>query len=209
MESGSPWYRLVLLISAQETRSSLPVALEQLRDCSSERDDRGTLDKNWSRMSARRLDCLRLRAGIRSGLTIAGFKDALQEIHGPVGERALCAARSAFFRARGQSVLSAGRGYGRRRCCQKEENVGLEPLIGQSGEQEQAAQVTQALDYTAALLVPFVGSPVVEEPAEAEPPIRNRCTSNGGGIATLKVYGEGDKGRGKSRHFTFIGDDDI
>ena len=49
----------------------------------------------------------------------------------------------------------------------KEENVGLEPLIARAASKSKLLKF-QALDYTKALLVPFVGSPVVEEPVEEE-----------------------------------------
>ena len=49
----------------------------------------------------------------------------------------------------------------------KEENVGLEPLIARAASKSKLLKF-QALDYTAALLVPFVGSPVAEEPVEEE-----------------------------------------
>ena len=47
----------------------------------------------------------------------------------------------------------------------KEENVGLEPLIAKAASKSKLLKF-QALDYTAVLLVPFVGSPVVEELVE-------------------------------------------
>ena len=49
----------------------------------------------------------------------------------------------------------------------KEENVGLEPLIAKAASRSKLLKF-QALDYTKALMVPFVGSPVTEEPVEEE-----------------------------------------
>ena len=49
----------------------------------------------------------------------------------------------------------------------KEENVGLEPVIARAASKSKLLKF-QALDYTAALLIPFIGSPVEEEPAGEE-----------------------------------------
>ncbi|MCE2449846.1 MAG: hypothetical protein J4F35_16145 [Candidatus Latescibacteria bacterium] len=49
----------------------------------------------------------------------------------------------------------------------KEENVGLEPLIAKAASKSKLLKF-QALDYTAALMVPFVGLPMAEESSEEE-----------------------------------------
>ena len=104
----------------QETDFVL-VALEQLRDRHGE---------------GRQGDVGRIRRGCQYGvwivgcrepgfssLTVARPKDALQEVHG-TRRTAFCAARRAFFRARGQGVLGAGCGYGRRLIERKKRTLG-------------------------------------------------------------------------------------
>ena len=108
------------------------VSLEQLRD-RLERDDKGTLDAFVADVSAASgLSAAASRDSLIS--LLAELKDSLQEIHS-TWRTAFCAARGAFFRARGQGVLGAGCGYGRRPVKERRERwAGAADC--QSGEQK-------------------------------------------------------------------------
>ena len=139
------------------------VALEQLRD-RMERDDKGTLDEFVADVST------------ASGLSVAASRDSLVLLlrdlkthckkSTALGEQ-LFALHGALFSEREAKaylvrVLDMAGDF-----LKKEENVGLEPLIVKAASKSKLLKF-QALDYTAALLIPFVGSPVAEEPAEEE-----------------------------------------
>ena len=84
----------------------------------------------------------------------------------------------------------------------KEENAGLEPLIAKAAGKSKLLKF-QALDYTAALLVPFIGLPVAEEPAEEEGAVNAPTgtfkvlvrTRNSGALQASKVIKPGRTGR--------------
>ena len=148
--------------SAQETSFAL-VALEQLRD-RMERDDKGTLDEFVADVST------------ASGLSDAASRDSLVSLLRDL--RTHCKKSTAL----GEQLFALhGEHFSEREAkaylvrvvdmagdlLKKEENVGLEPLIAKAASKSKLLKF-QALDYTAALLVPFVGSPVVEESVEAE-----------------------------------------
>ena len=147
-------------VSAQEA-SFVLVALEQLRDCL-ERDDRGTLDEFVADVST------------ASGLSAAASRDSLVSLlrdlkthckkSTALGEQ-LFALHGAHFSEREAKAYLVRVVDMAGDLLKKEENVGLEPLIARAASKSKLLKF-QALDYTAALLVPFVGSPVVEEPAE-------------------------------------------
>ena len=138
------------------------VALEQLRD-RMERDDKGTLDEFVADVST------------ASGLSAPVSRDSLVLLLRDLkthckkstafGEQ-LFALHGALFSEREAKaylvrVLDMAGDF-----LKKEENVGLEPLIAKAASKSKLLKF-QALDYTKALLVPFVGSPVAEEPVEA------------------------------------------
>ena len=148
--------------SAQETDFVL-VALEQLRD-RMERDDKGTLDEFVADVST------------ASGLSATASRDSLVSLLRDL--KTHCKKSTAL----GEQLFALhGEHFSEREAkaylvrvvdmvgdlLKKEENVGLEPLIAKAAGKSKLLKF-QALDYTAALLVPFVGSPVVEEPAEEE-----------------------------------------
>ena len=147
--------------SAQET-GFVYVALEQLHD-RMERDDKGTLDEFVADVST------------ASGLSVAASRDSLVLLlrdlkthckkSTALGEQ-LFALHGALFSEREAKaylvrVLDMAGDF-----LKKEENVGLEPLIAKAASKSKLLKF-QALDYTAALLIPFVGSPVAEELVEA------------------------------------------
>ena len=147
--------------SAQET-GFVHVALEQLHD-RMERDDKGTLDEFVADVST------------ASGLSVAASRDSLVLLlrdlkthckkSTALGEQ-LFALHGALFSEREAKaylvrVLDMAGDF-----LKKEENVGLEPLIAKAASKSKLLKF-QALDYTAALLIPFVGSPVAEELVEA------------------------------------------
>ena len=152
--------------SVQETDFVL-VALEQLRDLM-EQDDKGTLGEFVADVSA------------TSGLSAAASRDSLVSLlrtlkthckkSTALGEQLFALHGEHFSEREAKAYLvrvvdMAGD------LLKKEENVGLEPLIAKAASKSKLLKF-QALDYTAALLVPFVGSPVVEEPAEEESAVK-------------------------------------
>ena len=152
--------------SAQET-GFVHVALEQLHD-RMERDDKGTLDEFVADVST------------ASGLSVAASRDSLVLLlrnlknhckkSTALGEQ-LFVLHGALFSEREAKaylvrVLDMAGDF-----LKKEENVGLEPLIAKAASKSKLLKF-QALDYTKALLVSFVGSPVVEELAEAESAVK-------------------------------------
>ena len=137
------------------------VALEQLRD-RMERNDRGTLDEFVADVST------------ASGLSVAASRDSLVSLlrdlkthckkSTALGEQLFALHGEHFSEREAKAYLvrvvdMAGD------LLKKEENVGLEPLIAKAASKSKLLKF-QALDYTAALMVPFVGSPVVEESVE-------------------------------------------
>ena len=139
------------------------VALEQLRD-RMERDDKGTLDEFVGDVST------------ASGLSVAASRDSLVSLlrdlkthckkSTALGEQLFALHGEHFSEREAKAYLvrvvdMAGD------LLKKEENVGLEPLIARAASKSKLLKF-QALDYTAALLVSFVGSPVAEEPVEEE-----------------------------------------
>ena len=148
--------------SAQETDFVL-VALEQLRD-RMEQDDRGTLDEFVADVST------------ASGLSVAASRDSLVSLlrdlkthckkSTALGEQLFALHGEHFSEREAKAYLvrvvdMAGD------LLKKEENVGLEPLIAKAASKSKLLKF-QALDYTTALLVPFVGSPVAEELVEED-----------------------------------------
>ena len=170
---SNTWCRIVVCVffctavsafaaSAQETDFAL-VALEQLRD-RLEQDDKGTLDEFVAEVSA------------ASGLSAAVSRDSLVSLLR--GLKTHCKKSTAL----GEQLFALhGEHFSEREAkaylvrvvdmasdlLKKEKNVGLEPLIARAASKSKLLKF-QALDYTAALLVPFVGSPVAEEPVEEE-----------------------------------------
>ena len=146
--------------SAQETDFVL-VALEQLRD-RLEQDDRGTLDEFVADVST------------ASGLSAAASRDSLVSLlrdlkthckkSTALGEQ-LFALHGAHFSEREAKAYLVRVVDMAGDLLKKEENVGLEPLIARAASKSKLLKF-QALDYTKALLVPFVGSPVVESAEE-------------------------------------------
>ncbi|MYC69708.1 MAG: hypothetical protein F4X17_03240 [Gemmatimonadetes bacterium] len=148
--------------SAQET-SFVLVALEQLRD-RMERDDKGALDEFVADVST------------ASGLSAAVSRDSLISLlrdlkthckkSTALGEQLFALHGEHFSEREAKAYLvrvvdMAGD------LLKKEENVGLEPLIARAASKSKLLKF-QALDYTVALLIPFVGSSVAEEPVEDE-----------------------------------------
>ena len=168
---SNTWYRIAVCIffgavssalaaSAQETDFVL-VALEQLRD-RMERDDKGTLDEFVADVST------------ASGLSATASRDSLVSLLRDL--KTHCKKSTAL----GEQLFALhGEHFSEREAkaylvrvvdmvgdlLKKKENVGLEPLIARAASKSKLLKF-QALDYTKALLVPFVGSSVVEEPAE-------------------------------------------
>ena len=191
----------------QETDFVL-VALEQLRD-RMERDDKGTLDEFVADVST------------ASGLSAAVSRDSLVSLlrdlkthckkSTALGEQLFALHGEHFSEREAKAylvrVVDMAGGF-----LKKEENVGLEPLIAKAAGKSKLLKF-QALDYTAALLVPFVGSPVVEEPVEEEGVVNAPTgtfkvlvkTSNSGELQASKVIKPGHKGRILG-HFVFIDD---
>ena len=192
--------------SAQET-SFVLVALEQLRD-RMEQDDKGTLDEFVAEVST------------ASGLSAAASRDSLVSLlrdlkthckkSTALGEQLFALHGEHFSEREAKAYLvrvvdMAGD------LLKKEENVGLEPMIAKAAGKSKLLKF-QALDYTAVLLVPFVGSPVVEEPVE-EGAVNDPTgtfkvlvrTSNSGALQACKVIKPGHTGR-ISGHFVFIDD---
>ena len=143
------------------------VSLEQLRD-RLERDDKGMLDEFVADVSA------------ASGSSEAASRDSLVSLlrnlkthckkSTALGEQLFALHGEHFSEREAKAYLvrvvdMAGN------LLKKEENVGLEPLIVKAASKSKLLKF-QALDYTKALLVPFVGSPVVEELAEAESAVK-------------------------------------
>ena len=174
---NNTWYRIVVCVffsmvsstlaaSAQETDFVL-VALEQLRD-RLEQDDKGTLDEFVADVST------------ASGLSAAASRDSLVSLLRDL--KTHCKKSTALG---GQLFALHGAHFSEREAkaylvrvvdmtgdlLKKEENVGLEPLIARAASKSKLLKF-QALDYTAALLVPFVGLPAVEESAEAESAVK-------------------------------------
>ena len=151
---------------AQETGFVL-VALEQLRD-RMERDDKGTLDEFVADVST------------ASGLSAAASRDSLVFLlrdlkthckkSTALGEQ-LFALHGELFSVREAKAYLVRVVDMASDLLKKEENVGLEPLIAKAASKSKLLKF-QALDYTAALLVPFVGSPVAEEPPEEESAVK-------------------------------------
>jgi len=148
--------------SAQEA-SFMHVALEQLRD-RMERDDKGTLDEFVAEVSA------------ASGLSATASRDSLVSLvrdlkthckkSTALGEQ-LFALHGAHFSEREAKaylvrVVDMAGDF-----LKEEANVGLEPLIARAAGKSKLLKF-QALDYTKALLVPFVGSPGAEESVEED-----------------------------------------
>lgn len=139
------------------------VALEQLRD-RMEQDDKGTLDEFVAEVStASRLSAAASRDSLVSLLRVlkthckksTDLGEQLFALHGEhFAERA---AKAYLVRV----VDMAGD------LLKKEENVGLEPLIAKAAGKSKLLKF-QAVDYTKALLVPFVGSAVATDPPEKE-----------------------------------------
>ncbi len=170
---SNTWYRIAVCIffgmassasatSAQETDFVL-VALEQLRD-RMERDDKGTLDEFVADIST------------ASGLSATASRDSLVSLLRDL--KTHCKKSTAL----GEQLFALhGEHFSEREAkaylvrvvdmvgdlLKKEENVGLEPLIAKAAGKSKLLKF-QALDYTKALLVPFVGSPEVEEPSAEE-----------------------------------------
>ena len=148
--------------SAQET-GFVHVALEQLHD-RMERDDKGTLDEFVADVST------------ASGLSEAASRDSLVSLlrnlkthckkSTALGEQ-LFALHGALFSEREAKSYLVRVVDMASDLLKKEENVGLEPLIAKAASKSKLLKF-QALDYTKALLVSFVGSPVAEESAEEE-----------------------------------------
>lgn len=147
--------------SVQETGFVL-MTLEQLRD-RMERDDRGTLDEFVADVSS------------ASGLSAAASRDSLVSLlrdlkthckkSTALGEQLFALHGEHFSEREAKAYLvrvvdMAGD------LLKKEENVGLEPLIAKAASKSKLLKF-QALDYTAALLVSFVGSPVAESAVTA------------------------------------------
>ncbi|MCY4604089.1 MAG: hypothetical protein OXE49_07640 [Gemmatimonadetes bacterium] len=170
---NNTWCRIVVCVffcmassasvaSAQETDFVL-VALEQLRD-RMERDDKGTLDEFVADVSA------------ASGLSATASRDSLVSLlrdlkthckkSTALGEQLFALHGEHFSEREAKAYLVRVVGMAGD-LLKKEENVGLEPLIARAANKSKLLKF-QALDYTAALLVPFVGLPVVEEPAKEE-----------------------------------------
>ena len=151
-----------LAVSAQET-DFVRVALEQLRD-RMERDDKGTLDEFVADVST------------ASGLSATASRDSLISLlrtlkthckkSTALGEQLFALHGEHFSEREAKAYLVRGVDMAGD-LLKKEENVGLEPLIAKAASKSKLLKF-QALDYTAALLVPFVGSPVVEGPVEEE-----------------------------------------
>ena len=148
--------------AGQETGFVL-VALEQLRD-RMEQDDRGTLDEFVADVST------------ASGLSATASRDSLVSLlrelkthckkSTALGEQ-LFALHGAHFSEREAKAYLVRVVDMAGDLLKKEENAGLESLIVKAAGKSKLLKF-QALDYTKALLVPFVGSPVVEEPVEEE-----------------------------------------
>ena len=139
------------------------VALEQLRD-RMERDDKGTLDKFVADVST----ASRLSAAVSRDSLISLLRDLKTHCKKStaLGEQLFALHGEHFSEREAKAYLvrvvdMAGD------LLKKEENVGLEPLIARAASKSKLLKF-QALDYTVALLVPFVGSPVAEELVEAE-----------------------------------------
>ena len=139
------------------------IALEQLRD-RMERDDKGTLDEFVAEVST------------ASGLSATASRDSLVSLlrdlkthckkSTALGEQLFALHGEHFSEREAKAylvrVVDMAGGL-----LKKEENVGLEPLIARAASKSKLLEF-QALDYTATLLVSFVGSPVAEEPTEEE-----------------------------------------
>ena len=148
--------------SAQEA-DFVRVALEQLRD-RLEQDDKGTLDEFVADVST------------ASGLSAAASRDSLVSLlrelkthckkSTALGEQ-LFALHGVLFSEREAKAYLVRVVDMAGDLLEKEDNVGLEPLIAKAAGKSKLLKF-QALDYTAALLVPFVGSPMAEEPAAEE-----------------------------------------
>ena len=182
------------------------VSLEQLRD-RLERDDKGTLDEFVTDVSA------------ASGLSAAASRDSLISLlrnlkthckkSTALGEQ-LFALHGAHFSEREAKAYLVRVADMAGDLLKKEENVGLEPLIAKAASKSKLLKF-QALDYTSALLVSFVGSPVAEEPPGEEGGVNAPTgtftvlvkTRNSEALQVSKVIKPGHKGRILGR-FIFI-----
>ena len=170
---NNTWFRIAVSVffctassvfaaPVQETDFVL-VALEQLRD-RMEQDDKGMLDEFVADVST------------ASGLSAVASRDSLVSLlrdlkthckrSTALGEQLFALHGEHFSEREAKAYLvrvvdMAGD------LLKKEENAGLEPLIAKAAGKSKLLKF-QALDYTKALLVPFVGSPVVEVPVEEE-----------------------------------------
>ena len=170
---NNTWCRIAVCVffcmaatSAQETDFVL-VALEQLRD-RLEQDDKGTLDEFVADVST------------ASGLSTDVSRDSLVSLlrdlkthckkSTALGEQ-LFALHGEHFSEREAKAYLVRVVDMTGDLLKKEENVGLEPLIARAASKSKLLKF-QALDYTKALLVPFVGSPVVEESAGEEDAVK-------------------------------------
>ena len=182
------------------------VALEQLRD-RMELDDKGTLDEFVADVST------------ASGLSAAASRDSLVSLlrdlkthckkSTALGEQLFALHGEHFSEREAKAYLvrvvdMAGD------LLKKEENAGLEPLIAKAAGKSKLLKF-QALDYTAALLVPFVGSPVVvEEGSTGDVPIGTFSvlvrTRNGEGLQASTVTKPGSLRSSRLRTLIFIDD---
>ena len=170
---NNTWFRIAVSLffymasnafaaSGQETDFVL-VALEQLRD-RLEKDDKGTLDEFVADVST------------ASGLSAVASRDSLVSLlrdlkthckkSTALGEQ-LFALHGEHFSEREAKAYLVRVVDMASDLLKKEESVGLEPLITKAAGKSKLLKF-QALDYTKALLVPFVGSSVEEEPVEEE-----------------------------------------
>ena len=148
--------------SAQEA-DFVRVALEQLHD-RMEQDDKGTLDEFVATVStASRLSAAASRDSLVSLLRVlkAHCKKSTA-----LGEQLFALHGEHFAERKAKAYLvrvvdMAGD------LLKKEENVGLEPLIAEAAGKSKLLKF-QAVDYTRALLVSFVRSPVATDPPEEE-----------------------------------------
>ena len=170
---NNTWCRIVVCVffcmTSGAVATSAPeadfvrVALEQLRD-RMERDGKGTLDEFVAEVStASRLSAAASRDSLVS--LLRALKTHCKKSTA-LGEQLFARHGEHFSEREAKAYLvrvvdMAGD------LLKKEKNVGLEPLIAKAAGKSKLLKF-QAVDYTKALLVPFVGSPVAAEPAEEE-----------------------------------------
>ena len=215
---NNTWFRIAVSVffctasnvfaAPVQEASFVLVALEQLRD-RLEKDDKGTLDEFVADVST------------ASGLSADASRDSLVSLlrdlkthckkSTALGEQLFALHGEHFSEREAKAylvrVVDMAGGF-----LKKEENVGLEPLITKAAGKSKLLKF-QALDYTKALLVPFVGSPVVEESVEEEGVVNAPTgtfkvlvkTSNSGALQASKVIKPGHKGRILG-HFVFVDD---